>query len=54
MESFENGLQFHSGVIQLFSMRIVSLVSSQSCHSNDSEAWCEKALTNEHVYQGIV
>ena len=45
MESLKNGLQPHSGVTPLFSMRTVSLASLQSCRSNDIDAWCKRALT---------
>ena len=44
MELLENGLQLHSGVTPLFSMRALSLASSQSCHSIVSDAWCKRAL----------
>ena len=38
MESLKNGLQPQSGVTPLFSIRTVSLVSSQSCCSVDTDA----------------
>ena len=44
MKLLENGLQPHSGVTPLFSMRIVSLASSQSCCNVDADAQCEQAL----------
>ena len=47
IKSLENGLQPHSGVTPLFSMRIESLTSLQSCCSIDADAWCKHALT-EH------
>ena len=44
MESLANWLQPDSGAAQLFSMRSVSLVPSQSCRSIDADAWCKSAL----------
>ena len=43
VELFNNGLQPHSGVTPLCSMRMLLLVSSQSCCSID--AWCKRTLT---------
>ena len=40
-----NGLQPQSGVTPLFSMRTVSLVSTQSYCSVDTDAQCNRALT---------
>ena len=40
MESLQNEVATHFQVPPLFSMRTESLVSSQSCHSFDSDAWC--------------
>ena len=37
METFENGLQPHSGV------------SLQSCRSVDTDAWCKRALKLVHT-----
>ena len=42
---FQNGLQAHSVTTPLFLMRTVSLASSQSCRSVDTDAWCKRALT---------
>ena len=39
VELLENGLQPHSGVTLLLSMRTELLVSSQSCCSVDPDAW---------------
>ena len=44
MVSLENGLQPHSGVTRLFSMRSVLLASLQSCGSGEADAWCKRAL----------
>ena len=44
MESLKNGLQPNSGVTPLFSMRTVSLASSQSCCCIDADAGCKQAL----------
>ena len=45
MDLLENGLQPQSGVTPLFSMKMVSLVSSQSSRSIDADTWCKRALT---------
>ena len=50
MESFENGLQLHFGVILLFSMRTESLASLQSCCSVDADTWCKRTLRNIHKF----
>ena len=44
MKSLENGLQPHSGETPLFSIRTVSLVSSQISHSVGPDTWCKWAL----------
>ena len=44
IKSLENGLQPHSGVTPLFSMRIESLTPLQSCCSIDADAWCKQTL----------
>ena len=44
MESLKNGLQPYSGATQLFSIRIISLASSQSCRSIDADASCKWPL----------
>ena len=44
MELLENWLQPHSGVTPLFSLRTVSLASSQSCWSVDTDAWYKWGL----------
>ena len=44
MEVLENGLQPQSGMTSLFSMRTVSLVSSQSCCSVDADVCCKHAF----------
>ena len=44
VQLLQNGLQPHSEVAPLFSMRTESLASSQSCHSVDADAWCKQAL----------
>ena len=44
METLENGLQPHSGVTPLFSMRTESQASSQSCRSIHADAWCKWAF----------
>ena len=47
----KNGLLPQSGATPLFSMRTISLVSSQSCRSNDADAWCKRALTaDQNLY----
>ena len=43
---FRMGLQPTCQVTLLFTMRTVSLVSSQNCHSVDADAWCRRALTS--------
>ena len=43
-DATENRLQPQSGVTPLFSMRTVSLASSQSCCSVDADAWCKRDL----------
>ena len=45
-ESLENGLQPHSGVTPMFSMRTELQASSHSCHNVDADAWCKWALTS--------
>ena len=50
MESLKNGLQSHSGVPPFFSMRTLSLASSQNCCSVDFDAWCKRALNNTSSY----
>ena len=47
MESLENGLQPHSGVAPLYSMRTVSLASLQSCRSVDADAQWKRALISK-------
>ena len=44
MQSLQNGLQPHSEVTPLFSMKTGLLASSQICHSVDAYAWCKQAL----------
>ena len=44
MESLQNGVATHFRVTLLFSMRTVSLASSGSCGSVDSDARCKQAL----------
>ena len=44
MESLENRLQTHTEVAPLFSTRTVSLASSQSWRSFDSDTRCKRAL----------
>ena len=44
LRSLQNGLQTHSEVTPLFSVRTGSQ-SSQSCHSVDADAWCKRALS---------
>ena len=44
MVSLENEYQLHSEETPLFSMRTVSLASSQSCGSVGSDVWCKRAL----------
>ena len=46
MESLQNGVAIHFRVTPLFSMRTVSLASSQSCCSIDNDAWSKGALTD--------
>ena len=48
----ENGLQLQSGVTPLFSMRTVLLVSLQSCHNIDADAWCKQALMDLREAEG--
>ena len=55
MESLENGLQLHSGVTPLFSMRTESLASSQKYRSVGANAWCKRALrVRSHIAISIV
>ena len=44
VESLENGLQTHSGVIPLISKKTESQASSQCCRSVDADAWYKRAL----------
>ena len=43
MELFENRLKPYAGVALLFSMKTESLVSLQSCHSNDAGNRCKQS-----------
>ena len=52
MGLFENGLQSHSGVTLLFSVRTASLASWQSYHSIDSDTWCNLVLTVRSYMSG--
>ena len=45
MELLKNGLQLHSGVTSLISMRAESQASSQSCRSVDADAWYKWAIS---------
>ena len=45
MQSLKNGLQSHSKVTPLFSMRAVALASSQSCRSVDTDARFKRVVT---------
>ena len=49
MELLENGLQPYSGVTPLFSMRIESKLSLQSCWRLDADAWCKRTLTDSRT-----
>ena len=44
MESLQNAVATYFQVTPLISMRIKSLVSSQSCRSLDADVWCKRAL----------
>ena len=44
VELLKNGLQPHSGVTPLFSMRTELQASSQSCRSDDADASCKRGL----------
>ena len=44
MKLLQIGVITHFQVTPLFSMRTVSLVSSQSCRSVDAHAWCKRVL----------
>ena len=50
IESLQNGLQPYSGVNPLFSMRAVSLLSSQRCRSVDADAWCKRTFKRRSIY----
>ena len=41
---FQNRVATHFGVTRLFSMRTVSLASSQSCRSIDADALCKQTI----------
>ena len=45
IEPLQNVVATHFLVTALFSMRTVSLASSKSCRSVDSDPWCKLALT---------
>ena len=45
-ELLENGVATHFQATALFSMRAVSLASSQICCSVDAHAWCKRAHRN--------
>ena len=47
MVSLENGLQPHSGVTPLFSIRTESLMPSLSSRSIDANIWCKRALRED-------
>ena len=44
VESLHNGVATNFQMTPLFSIRKVSLVSSQSCRSVDSDAWCKHLI----------
>ena len=44
MESLQNRVATHFGVTPLFSMRAVSLASSQHCRGIDADVWCKRTL----------
>ena len=44
MESLQVRVATHFRAILLFSMRTVSLASTQSCRSFDADSWCTRAL----------
>ena len=44
MESLQNEIVTHFSATPLFSIRTVTLASSQSCRSVDANAWCKWAL----------
>ena len=50
MESLQNGFATHFGATPLFSMREVSLVSSQHCCSVGTDAQCKRILTEIDVF----
>ena len=44
VESLQIGVVTHFQVTPLFSMKAVFLASSQSCHIDDVDTWCKRAL----------
>ena len=49
MESLQNGVATHFEATTLFLIRPVLLVSSQHCHSIDTDAQCKRALTMQVI-----
>ena len=49
VELLKNRLQPHSGATPLFSVRMESQASSQSCRSIDTDAWCKWALSQKKL-----
>ena len=52
VESLQIGGATHFQATPLFSMRTVSLASSQSCRSVDSDAWCKQTLRRRKTEEG--
>ena len=53
MESLQIGVATHFRVTPSFSMRRVSLASSQSCLSVDADIWCKRTLTAPSVNRSV-
>ena len=53
VESLQNGVATYFQATPLFSMRTELLVSSQSCHSADSDAWCKRALKKVPIHNPV-
>ena len=49
MQLLQNGVASHFRATPLFSMRTVSLASSQLCRSVYAGAWCKLVLTNTYL-----
>ena len=49
IESLQIGVGTHFRVTPMFSMKMVSLGSLQSCRRHDTEAWCKRAIVRPLV-----